>query len=191
VPVPAGSAVAAAPLVPAAEADPVVIGSWSAPAGPVELAQTPTPTPVAHVSSVAEPAVQQSTDVSGVVGPALATDPLRYVQLLRLPLPAPLAPAGARAAPERDEGHIEVSEQAQPPPQPEAVDPYTLFDVHGPGIASGSGGGSPGAAASSFRYAAIAPAPLQFALPATFTFAPAPSSTPEGALEDAPTTRPG
>jgi hypothetical protein len=144
-----------------------------------------------HAASGVEHAVQPTSDVSGVVSPALATDPLRYVQLIRLPLPAPLAPAGARAAPERDDGHVEVIEKAKPPPQPEAIDPYTLFDVHGPGIASGSGGGSPGAAASSFRYAAIAPAPLQFALPATFTFAPAPSSTPEGALEDAPTTRPG
>jgi hypothetical protein len=190
VPVPAGP-VAAAPLVlePAELADPVVIGSWSAPAGPVELARTSTP--VAHVSSGAEPALQPNSAVSGVVSPAFSTAPLQYTQLLQLPLPPPLAPAGARAAPERDDGHAEVAEETKPPPQPEAIDPYTLFDVHGPGIASGSGGGAPGAAASWFRYAAIAPAPMRFAFPTTFAFAPAPSSTPEGALEDAPTTRPG
>jgi hypothetical protein len=149
--------------------------------------------PAAHVSSGVQPSQDPSSGVSGLLGPPLATAPLRYVPLVQLPLAtAPLASPGARAAPaERDEGHVEVLEQAEPPPQPEAIDPYTLFDVHGPGTASGSGGGAPGAAASGFRYAAIAPAPLRFGFPTTFAFALAPSSAPEGALEDAPTTRPG
>jgi hypothetical protein len=167
----------------------VVIGSWAAPAGPVELAKTPVyaTQPAEGVDVAAAPEGKV-----GILAPSQTTAP-PYLRVLAISIPATtLGSPGARAAPpERDDGHEEVISEAETPPEPEAVDPFTPFDVHGPGAAGGSGGGSPGSATSSFRYVAIAPAPVSFGFPSAFAYTLAPSSAPEGALEAAPTTRPG
>ena len=99
---------------------------------------------------------------------------------------------GARAGPtERDGAHREV-EAAEAEPQSPSIagGPRGLFDDQGLGASGGSAGGAPGNAASS-RYFAIASTPERFAFPSAFAFAPLSSSVPEGALEAAPTTRPG
>jgi hypothetical protein len=167
------------------DAEPVVIGSWT-PAGPVELVQTPLP--ATRAAETAQPAASVQTTAGFIA----VTSPLAFLPVLPIAISTiSLGSPGARAAPpERDEGHEEVTSEANAPPEPEAIDPFTPFDVHGPGAVGGSGGGSPGTF-DSFRYAAVAPAPVAFAFPSAFADSAVPSSVPDGTLEDAPTTRPG
>jgi hypothetical protein len=170
---------------------PVVIGSGALPAAPVALVTVPLRVAqIAQGGGAAAAAADEAAN-AGVIAPAVVAS-LAYVRAAPITIPTDeLGRPGARAAPlEQDSGHREVASGAETKPQPEAVDPFTPFDVHGPGFSSGSGGGSPGSAAS-FRHFAIAVVPLRFAFPSAFAYAPLPSSVPAGTLEDAPTTRPG
>ena len=165
-----------------------MIGPWGA-SSAVQLAQPPVP--FAKVTGGVLGALAKPL-TSGLPAPATTTATVVYLSGVPVGMSLDaLGSPGARAAPpETDDGHQEVASDTEPPPRPEAIDPFTPFDVHGPGAAGGSGGGVSGTVAS-FRYVAIAPTPIRVGFPQAFIHAPAPSSAPEGALEDAPTTRPG
>jgi hypothetical protein len=95
-----------------------------------------------------------------------------------------------RAAPRDRDGHRVTAAKAEQTALSATVDTPGPLEDQGPGTSGGSAGGSAGGA-SSVRFFAIATTPLRFDFPSSFTHSPLPSSPPKGALEDAPTTRPG
>jgi hypothetical protein len=123
------------------------------------------------------------------LAPPLSEEALRYLPTVPIAVSTAAISQGARAAPRERDGHREVA-AAEPKPPSAGGSPPGPFDDQGPGASGGSGGGAPGSSASS-RYFAIATTPLRFEFPSAFAHTLVPSSVPEGALEPAPTTRPG
>jgi hypothetical protein len=161
---------------------------WAAIAAtPVELAGT-----AARIASLAAAKDFAVGGVEGIVSLPNAVPLLTAASLPYLPTVNGVLTAsqGARASPPERDGHRAVAAKAeeQKPPAAGAA-PSGPLENQGLGAGGGSAGGVAGAASS--RYFAIATAPLRFDFPSTFAHAPLPSTAPTGALEDAPTTRPG
>jgi hypothetical protein len=162
----------------------------SFPTAAVELAQ-----PATHVANLVQGERAQG-DFLLAASPGLASDPRPLATLLPFfPSASGTMSAGAlsqevRAAPRERDGHRATAAKAEQTALSATVDTPGPLEDQGPGTSGGSAGGSAGGA-SSVRFFAIATTPLRFDFPSSFTHSPLPSSPPKGALEDAPTTRPG
>jgi hypothetical protein len=147
-----------------------------------------------HVARLAEGETGQG-DVAAMwavraVVPPLGTTPLTYLPTVNGVIATGTIVHGARASPRERDGHRVVATKAEEQEPPSAgVGPTGPLENQGLGASGGSAGGVAGAA--SLRFFAIATTPLRFDFPSTFSHAPLPSRVPEGALEAAPTTRPG
>jgi hypothetical protein len=172
---------------PAAEALPVA----SFPTAAVELAQ-----PAVHVASLVEGELAKA-GYAGFVphwpGAAVAPTPaalLPYFPSVSGTMSDGTLSQEVRAAPRERDGHRATAAKAEEMALSGVAAPPGPFDDQGPGTSGGSAGGTSGGA-SSLRFFAISTTPLRFEFPSAFAHAPLPSSPPKGALEDAPTTRPG
>ena len=124
------------------------------------------------------------------IAPLLGTLRLTYLPIVNGVIATGAVVQGARASPRERDGHRAVAAKAEEQERPAAgVDPRGPLENQGLGSSGGSAGGIAGAA--SLRFFAIATTPMRFDFPSTFSYAPLPSSVPEGALEARPTSRPG
>jgi hypothetical protein len=122
---------------------------------------------------------------------AESTTSLTYLPTVNGVIAAGTLIQGARASPREQDRHESAETtkaEEQEPPSADAG-PSGPLENQGLGSSGGSAGGVAGSASS--RYFAIATAPLRFDFPATFAHVLVPSRVPAGALEAAPTTRPG
>lgn len=159
-------------------------------AGPpaIELARVAVPT--VSIGDAKAPALAAvAGGVAGVSLVSTATLP-RLPTVNGLIATTPLAQA-ARASPTDRDGHrAGTKTEERKPPSVVAAPSGPGGDGQGHSASGGSSGGSaPGAA--SLRNFAIATTPMRFNFPSAFAHAPLSSTVPTGALEDAPTTRPG